>query len=484
VRPPVLLFLLLFSFLVPSRLEAQKEGKDLDRLLEEARRELAGLEAREKKEAQAREELRERLLETLLGLEKEERLLAKEVEKARLEARAARRAGEEASARASALASARASLESLLDQAAPAILSRTRNSLAALGSPSFLRARKTLEEAWKVRSSNRGEEGGALSLLEPALELALSEVREGARLCWTRGVFPGPRGPAVETPLLRAGLLGAAGPAGILVPKDETFRLVRPGGWFPGNRIQKALDRLEPRRAFPPLAFPLDVTGGLALAGLEAEKSLSTLFREGGPVMYFILLAGIMGLLITFLRGIGIHRERRRLDRLSLALPPLLEAGDLEEAARLCRKEGGAAGKALEACLQAAGLEENEAGRVLDQALLQGALSLERFLGTLAVLGTLAPFLGLLGTVTGMIRTFSALTAAAGGGGSTLLAGGIAEALITTEFGLVVAIPLVLFHSVLSGRAERVQADLEEAGARVALSTKKAVPSGRERGEG
>ena len=59
-----------------------------------------------------------------------------------------------------------------------------------------------------------------------------------------------------------------------------------------------------------------------------------------------------------------------------------------------------------------------------------------------------------------------------------MLAGGIAEALITTEFGLIVAIPLVLLHSILSGKAERVQADLEEQGARLAL-----VLPGEARGE-
>ncbi len=449
---------------------------DMAQLIRKAQDRLARIRAQARKEAASREKAREELLGRLLSLEKEERSLAREIEKARKEREEAGLALSRAGKREEDLARALGETRDLLSRAVPALLDRTKGSLASLGSRAFRKARAELEKEWESWKAGGGKASFA-PLLRAALDLASMEVREGGRLCWVHGTFPGPGGPPVEADLLRVGLLGAAGPKGILVPRGETFRLVRPGGWFSGFALTRALSKLVPGKAPPFPLVPLDVTGGLALAGLEAGKTPAQLFSEGGPVMYFILFAGIMGLLISLSRGIGILREKRRLARLSRELPLLLSKGDREEASRLCRRLGGAAGKALEACIEAAGRPPAEAGRILDQALLQGALSLERFLGTLAVLGTLAPFLGLLGTVTGMIRTFSALTASGGGGGSAMLAGGIAEALITTEFGLIVAIPLVLLHSILSGRAERVQADLEEQGARLAL-----VPPGGEKG--
>jgi biopolymer transport protein ExbB len=88
--------------------------------------------------------------------------------------------------------------------------------------------------------------------------------------------------------------------------------------------------------------------------------------------------------------------------------------------------------------------------------------ALERFGSTLAVFAAVAPLLGLLGTVTGMISTFDVITEY-GTGDPKLLSGGISEALVTTELGLVVAIPTLLIGTLLSGRAEAIKGTLERA---------------------
>jgi biopolymer transport protein ExbB len=79
----------------------------------------------------------------------------------------------------------------------------------------------------------------------------------------------------------------------------------------------------------------------------------------------------------------------------------------------------------------------------------------------LAVLGAVAPLLGLLGTVTGMIETFRIITVH-GTGDPKLMSGGISEALVTTELGLAVAIPVMLLHTVLSRRVDHVIGDMEK----------------------
>jgi len=91
----------------------------------------------------------------------------------------------------------------------------------------------------------------------------------------------------------------------------------------------------------------------------------------------------------------------------------------------------------------------------LDEQLGEESSVLNRGLPTVAVLAAVSPLLGLLGTVTGMIETFQSITLF-GTGDPKLMSGGISQALVTTQLGLSVAIPLVLFHSLLVGRANRL----------------------------
>ena len=100
-------------------------------------------------------------------------------------------------------------------------------------------------------------------------------------------------------------------------------------------------------------------------------------------------------------------------------------------------------------------------GLKLDEAILREAPLLERWQGWIKVLAAVAPLLGLLGTVVGMIRTFQAITLF-GTGDPKLMASGISQALVTTVLGLTVAIPLVLLHSLVSGRSRTLVEILEE----------------------
>ncbi|HHI68789.1 MAG TPA: hypothetical protein ENJ97_05635, partial [Planctomycetes bacterium] len=242
-----------------------QSGPDLEKLIQKARERLARVQAQARREAAAREKTREKLLARLLSLEKEDRSLAGEIEKARKEREKADLALSKAQKKEQDLARARGELVDLLSRAVPSLLDRTQGSLASLGSQEFRKARSRLEKEW-AQWKARGGEGPFASLLEAALDLAFTEVREGGRIRWVHGIFPGPEGPPLEADLLRVGLLGAAGPQGILVPQGETFRLARPGGWFSGFALSRALSRLAPGQAPPFPLVPLDVTGGLALA--------------------------------------------------------------------------------------------------------------------------------------------------------------------------------------------------------------------------
>ncbi len=97
----------------------------------------------------------------------------------------------------------------------------------------------------------------------------------------------------------------------------------------------------------------------------------------------------------------------------------------------------------------------------LDEAILRESSKLERFLWALKVVGVVAPLLGLLGTVTGMIRTFQLITLF-GTGDPKMMASGISEALVTTMLGLCVAIPMVLLHALVASSSRSIVEVLNE----------------------
>ncbi len=99
----------------------------------------------------------------------------------------------------------------------------------------------------------------------------------------------------------------------------------------------------------------------------------------------------------------------------------------------------------------------------ISEAILRQTPRLERFLNALKVLAAVSTLLGLLGTVTGMINTFQVITIH-GTGDPRLMAGGISEAMVTTQVGLAVAIPVMMMAAFLSGRARRISLDMEEKG--------------------
>jgi biopolymer transport protein ExbB len=115
----------------------------------------------------------------------------------------------------------------------------------------------------------------------------------------------------------------------------------------------------------------------------------------------------------------------------------------------------------IEAGLRARHEDRETLESILQEAILRELPRVERGLSVLAVLGAVAPLLGLLGTVTGMIDTFRVITLF-GTGDPKLMSGGISEALVTTELGLAIAIPIMLLHTLLSRRSNHIVGDMEE----------------------
>lgn len=210
--------------------------------------------------------------------------------------------------------------------------------------------------------------------------------------------------------------------------------------------------------------LPLDISGGVIAASVNRESDWRAFLAAGGPLIWPILLIGLVALILCIERLVSLLRIPTQTDKLMDRLRDLVEDREWSQCRDLCRAK-----PHIPTCnVLDAGLEHRNAGgetleTVLEEAVLREMPRLERFLTTLGVLAAVAPLLGLLGTVTGMIHTFQGITVF-GAGDPRMMSGGISEALITTQLGLAVAIPIMIAHHFYDRRVEKIVGDMEEKG--------------------
>jgi biopolymer transport protein ExbB len=208
--------------------------------------------------------------------------------------------------------------------------------------------------------------------------------------------------------------------------------------------------------------FPLDPTLGNAH---KIEKTKETLFehiQKGGPVMYPIFTLAGAAMLVAIFKWIGLAFVRRPSGKKISALLDAISKHDTESAMNKARAISGPVGRMLVAGVEHIREPRELIEEVMYEKVLATRLKLNRFLPFIAISAASAPLLGLLGTVTGIINTFKLITVF-GSGDVKTLSGGISEALITTEFGLIVAIPSLLLHAFLSRKARCVINEMEKA---------------------
>jgi biopolymer transport protein ExbB len=208
--------------------------------------------------------------------------------------------------------------------------------------------------------------------------------------------------------------------------------------------------------------FPIDPTLGSAHKIEATEETLWEHIKLGGPVMVPILLLAGAALFVALYKWISMRSlssaPREQINALLLAVA----RHDQNAATQTANSIRGPIGKML-----AVGVEHLHESRelieeVMYEKVLSTRLKIQSMLPFVAMSATCAPLLGLLGTVTGIIRTFKLITVF-GSGDAKTLSSGISEALITTEFGLIVAIPSLLLHAFLSRKARGVIDQMEKA---------------------
>lgn len=206
---------------------------------------------------------------------------------------------------------------------------------------------------------------------------------------------------------------------------------------------------------------------------MELFTKIVAAFTQGGLYMWFILCLQVVSIAIIIERVVALYRRRRPTElEFCQQFEVLIRQGDLEgvrsklaATQRTPHPLSGVIDAGLAATLHLGGKDEIQ-GK-MDEVLLREATQIERNIGFLAMLANVGTLTGLLGTIVGMIKSFAAVSYAGPAEKATLLSAGIAEAMNTTAYGLIMAIPTLVMFAVLSNRTHVLGEDLNQAALKV-----------------
>jgi len=185
-------------------------------------------------------------------------------------------------------------------------------------------------------------------------------------------------------------------------------------------------------------------------------------FLKGGLLMWPILLCSVVSITIILERFWRLSQTRTKIPNIFSRVRSLLKDGKADEALKLCENTTGPIAHILAIGIHIRNRSLEEKERLISRAGSKVIRQLDKNLRALAIIGNTAPLLGLLGTVTGMIKAFMKIQELGGRVEPSVLAGGIWEALITTAFGLSVAIPTLVAYHYFEGRVDNISIQMKD----------------------
>jgi len=276
----------------------------------------------------------------------------------------------------------------------------------------------------------------------------VTEIAESGKVVKFRAPVELTSGEQQELEVVRVGVFNAVSDGSFLdwdtsKSRDNLIELARQ----PASRFASMAEDLQAASPGETVPMSVDFTRGQILrAVVQSKTPLERVREDGGPVGYVIIGVGALGLLLCLWKFFSLSSTGGKIRKQVKSEQP---------------DKSNPLGRVLAVYADNPDSDLETLELKLDEAILRETAPIETGLSFVKVLYVVAPLLGLLGTVVGMIATFQMITLF-GTGDPRMMAGGISTALVTTVLGLVVAIPLTLFHSFLQGRAKALIQVLEE----------------------
>jgi len=189
--------------------------------------------------------------------------------------------------------------------------------------------------------------------------------------------------------------------------------------------------------------------------------NLFEIFLKGGVIMWAILFCSIVALAVAIDRFLVLRKAKINLPAFLVRIRGFIKSKDMSGAASFCLREKSPIGNMVRKGLKKFGMGHERVKEAIENAGRQEVSKLEKGLSILATVAGVAPLLGFLGTVTGMIQAFMRIEDLAGAASPSDLAGGIWEALLTTAFGLIVGIPAYVVYNYFLSWVTKFVADME-----------------------
>jgi biopolymer transport protein ExbB len=285
----------------------------------------------------------------------------------------------------------------------------------------------------------------SISDLRGLQALLLEEMIESGKVVRFTLEVEDATGVSAQTEVVRAGVFNAVAASGYLT-FDESDRSLRELPRPPAARFTRSAKRFFGAQEGAVASLAIDPTRGTLLSLVIQSPGFLEQVDQGGGVGYTIIAMGIIGMFIALSRLLALQIAGRKMVR-QLKSDQAADDNPLGRILAIYENEKTIAADVLDL--------------KLEEAVLREIPRLERLQGLIKVIAGVAPLLGLLGTVVGMIKTFQSITLF-GTGDPKLMADGISQALVTTVAGLCVAIPMVFMHALVSGKSRSLVEILEE----------------------
>lgn len=185
------------------------------------------------------------------------------------------------------------------------------------------------------------------------------------------------------------------------------------------------------------------------------------LIQKGGPVMYPLILCSVIALAIVVEKFVNLSRANIDSEKLMEKIKEKIEKNDFIQAIAICEATPGPIARVISTAVKLKDSPQEQIKEGIKETVLGEIPRMEKFLPTLSTIITVSPLLGLLGTITGLMKLFGVI-ARGGIGDSAALSVGIAEALITTATGLIIAITFLIFHNFLATKIDSIINDIEK----------------------
>jgi biopolymer transport protein ExbB len=295
-----------------------------------------------------------------------------------------------------------------------------------------------------VESLVEGEDKPTMDDLERLWQVVLEETIESGKVVQFQTNVISAQGKDERRAVTRLGVFSATSNGDFLRYAPEVHQLVEQARQPPGVYRRMAKAHEQSTEGMTTVAF--DPTRGSMLAILSQEPTLWERIKQARLIGFITLGLGGLAIVIAIWRFFSLSAIARAVSRQQRS----------KEA-----DTGNPLGRVIKAFTDNRNVDAETLERKLDEAIIRELPPIQRGLGALLVIAEAAPLLGLLGTVSGMVATFQALSMF-GAGDAKVVAGGISEALVATIIGLCVAIPALVMHSFLKSRSDAIVQVLDE----------------------